>query len=69
MRSGRAAAEALVGPDAAATHYRAFLAATYARYELVTASSQSAMLKRPRLASALGRVLTAPVLSHALRGG
>lgn len=70
MRSGRAAAEAvLVGPYAAATHYRAFLAATYAPYESVTAASQSAMLKRPRLASVLGRVLTAPVLSHALRGG
>ncbi len=70
MRSGRTAAEAvLVGPDAAATRYRAFLAARYAPYESVTAASQWAMLKRPRFVSVLGRVLTAPVLSHALRGG
>lgn len=70
MRSGCAAAEAvLAGPDAAATRYRAFLAATYAPYESVTAAAQSAMLKRPRLVSVLGRVLTASVLSHALRGG
>jgi flavin-dependent dehydrogenase len=70
MRSGRAAAEAvLAGPDAAATRYSAFLAATYAPFDSVTAAAQSAMLKRPRLASAVGRVLTAPVLSHALRGG
>ena len=35
----------------------------------MTAAAQSAMLKRPRLASALGRALTAPGLSRALRGG
>ena len=70
MRSGRAAAQAvLAGPASAASGYRAFLMATFSPYESVSAAAQSALLKRPRLASGLGRALTAPVLSHAVRGG
>jgi hypothetical protein len=46
MRSGRAGAETvLAGPDAAATHHRAFRAASYVPFDSVTAAAQSAMLK------------------------
>jgi hypothetical protein len=70
LRSGRAAAEAvLAGPDGAAVRYRAFLRSELAPYLSVTAPAHRALLPRPRVVSAMGRVLTAPGVGAALAGG
>ena len=70
MGSARAAAEAiLAGPAQAAASYRAFLASTYAPYQSVTAPVHAALLPRPRLVAATGRLLTAPVDSRGVAGG
>lgn len=68
--SGRAAAEAVLGgPSGAAGRYSRELARTHLPYHRITASLQASVLGRPRAVSALGRALTAPVLSRALAGG
>ena len=70
LRSGRAAAEAVLeGPAGAARRYRAFLRTTLAPYLGITAPAHQALLTRPRTVAALGRVLTAPVVGAALSGG
>src|SRR5438445_9206286 len=70
MRSGRAAAEAvLAGPEAAATRYRAYLVAAFAPYQSVAAPAHAALLPRPRATAALGRVLTAPGVGRVIAGG
>jgi geranylgeranyl reductase family protein len=70
MSSGRAAAQAALADPAHATlRYRAYLANTYAPYHSVTAAAHGALLRRPRLVSALGRVVTAPALGSLLAPG
>jgi len=70
MASGRAAAEAvLAGPDGAAARYRAALVAAHLPYHRIAAAAHAAMVGRPRLVAAVGRVLTAPGLGPALAGG
>jgi geranylgeranyl reductase family protein len=70
MGSARAAAEAvLADPGHPAPRYLSFLRATYAPYQSVTAPVHGAMLRRPRIVSGLGRVLTAPGLSRVIAGG
>jgi menaquinone-9 beta-reductase len=70
MSSGRAAAQAvLADPARAARVYRAYLANTYAPYHSATAPVHAALLPRPRVVSAVGRVLTAPALGSLLAPG
>ena len=70
MSSGRAAAQAaLADPARAARRYRAYLANTNAPYHSATAPVHRALLPRPRVVSAVGRVLTAPALGSLLAPG
>ena len=70
MRSGRAAAEAvLTGPEAAATRYRAYLASAFAPYQSAAAPAHAALLPRPRATAAIGRLLTAPGVGRVVAGG
>ena len=70
MSSGRAAAQAaLADPARAARRYRAYLANTYAPYHSTTAPVHKALLPRPRIVSAVGRVLTGPALGSLLAPG
>jgi geranylgeranyl reductase family protein len=70
MTSGRAAAEAvLVSPGRASARYRDGLARTHLPYQRITAAGHAALVGRPRAVAAVGRLLTAPVLGHALAGG
>ncbi len=70
MQSGRAAAEAvLADPAAAATRYRAFLAAAFGPYQSAAAPAHAALLPRPRTTAAVGRLLTAPGVGRAVAGG
>lgn len=70
LASGRAAAQAVLdGPGQAAPAYRRFLGETYRPYHSVTAAVHGALLPRPRLVAATGRVLTAPGVSRAIAGG
>jgi menaquinone-9 beta-reductase len=70
MSSGRAAAEAvLTAPGRAAERYRRALVDAHLPYQRVAATGHAALVGRPRAVSALGRVLTAPVLGKALAGG
>jgi geranylgeranyl reductase family protein len=70
MRSGRAAAEAVLGhPANPAERYQAFLAESYGRFSAVAATLHHALLPRPRAVSTVGRLLTAPGLSHMIAGG
>ena len=70
MRSGRAAAEAvLVEPEAPAMRYRAWLESTYTPYLSVAAPAHGALLPRPRATAAAGRVLTAPGVGRVIAGG
>lgn len=70
MSSGRAAAQAvLADPARAARRYRAYLASTYAPYHSTTAPVHAALLPRPRVVSAVGRVLTAPAVGSLLAPG
>lgn len=70
MRSGRAAAEAvLAGPAGAAEAYRRFLAGSFAPFASVSAAVHAALLPRPRAVAAVGRLLTTPGVRTALAGG
>ena len=70
MRSGRAAAEAvLAAPEAPAMRYRAWLDSTYTPYLSVAAPAHGALLPRPRATAAAGRVLTAPGVGRVIAGG
>lgn len=69
MMSGRAAAQAVLdGPSTAAARYRAWLADAHLPYELIAAVTHDVLVGRPRLTSAVGRLLTLP-LGPALAGG
>jgi geranylgeranyl reductase family protein len=70
MTSGRSAAEVILGiPAKAADEYRHRLADTHLPYQRVTAAGHAALVGRPRAVSAVGRLLTAPVVGRALAGG
>ena len=71
LRSGRDAAVAVlaVGPPGAAAHYRAALAVESAPFASSTAALAAWMLRRPRVAAGVGRLLTAPGISGALADG
>jgi geranylgeranyl reductase family protein len=70
MTSGRAAAEAIIrAPGSAAHHYRAHLARDHLPYQRITAAGHAALVGRPRAVSAVGRLITAPVIGQAVAGG
>ncbi len=70
MTSGRSAAEAILGtPGNAADEYRRRLARTHLPYQRVTAAGHAALVGRPRAVSAVGRLLTAPLVGRTLAGG
>jgi menaquinone-9 beta-reductase len=69
MTSGRAAAEAvLAGPSSSAASYRVWLADTHLPYETIAAVAHDVLVGRPRVTSAVARLLTLP-LGPALAGG
>ncbi|HWG63091.1 MAG TPA: geranylgeranyl reductase family protein [Streptosporangiaceae bacterium] len=63
-----AAASVLAGPGQAAASYAAAMGATFGSYLPGAAGLQTALLRRPRMASAAMRLLTAPVLSTLIAG-
>ncbi len=68
--SGRAAAEAvLAGPARAAASYCAALATRHDRFAPMAASAHRALMEHPLLASAVTRLLTAPLAGRAAAGG
>jgi hypothetical protein len=73
LRSGRAAAQALVAaggcPERAGTAYRAWLAGEHLPYHGVAAAAQAALLPHPRVVAALGRALTLPGVGGSLAPG
>jgi 2-polyprenyl-6-methoxyphenol hydroxylase-like FAD-dependent oxidoreductase len=70
LRSGSAAARALLGnPGEPADYYKKALARDHLPYHRITSDVQRAMVTRPGLISAVGRVLTAPVIGRALASG
>ncbi len=70
MSSGRAAAEAiLAAPGAAAAGYRRHLVRDHLPYQRITAAGHAALVGRPVAVSAVGRLLTTPVVGRALAGG
>jgi hypothetical protein len=70
LASGRAAAEAVLAcPAAPAAHYRAFLSHRYAGFHATNGAIQAALVRRPTVVAATGRLLTAPVIGRALAGG
>jgi menaquinone-9 beta-reductase len=70
LASGRAAAEAVLAcPAAPAAHYRAFLSDRYAGFHAANGAIQAALVRRPRVVAATGRLLTAPVIRRAIAGG
>ncbi len=70
MRSGRAAAEAVLAePAAPAMHYRAWIESTYSPFLSVAAPAHGALLPRPRVTAAVGRLLTAPGVGRVIAGG
>ena len=67
--SARGAAQAVIArPHSAATDYRTFLRNTYTPYQSPAAATQVALLPRPIVISALGRVVTTPGVSTVLAG-
>jgi menaquinone-9 beta-reductase len=70
LASGRAAAEAVLAcPAAPAGLYRSFLTQRYADFHGANAAVQAALVRRPRVVAATGRMLTAPVVGRAIAGG
>ncbi|MBW3576188.1 MAG: NAD(P)/FAD-dependent oxidoreductase [Actinobacteria bacterium] len=70
MGSGRGAAEAILArPECPAPAYRRFVADSYARFHGSNAAVHAALLPRPRVAAAAGRVLTAPAIGRAAASG
>jgi flavin-dependent dehydrogenase len=64
-----AAAAILAAPGSAAAHYRSSLARSHLPYQRVAATGHAALVGRPRAVAAVGRVLTAPGIGHAIAGG
>jgi menaquinone-9 beta-reductase len=70
LASGRAAAEAVLAcPAAPAAQYRAFLSHRYAGFHAANGAIQAALVRRPTVVAATGRLLTAPVVGRAIAGG
>jgi len=70
MTSGRLAAEAvLAGPNGAAGRYRRDLGRAHLRYHGVAAAAHAALVGRPALTAAAGRLLTLPGVGSTLAGG
>ncbi len=70
MTSGRLAAEAvLAGPGRAAARYRATLATDHLDYHRVASAAHGALVGRPAVAAAVGRLLTHPLVGRPLAGG
>jgi flavin-dependent dehydrogenase len=73
MRSGHAAATAILAtegqPRRAADRYRAWLRAEHLPYQAIAAAMQSTLLPHPTAIAGLGRLLSLPVLGHALAPG
>ena len=70
LTSGSSAGLALLGnPGDPAPTYMKALARDHLPYHRITAALQRAMVSRPRAISAVGRVLTAPVVGRALAPG
>ena len=70
LTSGRSAALALLdNPGEPAASYLRSLARDHLPYHRITAAIQQAMVTRPRAISAVGRVLTAPLIGRALAPG
>ncbi|MGD0393168.1 MAG: geranylgeranyl reductase family protein [Acidimicrobiales bacterium] len=70
MSSGRAAAESILGsPGRAAAAYRQRLARSHLPYQRVSAAGHAALVGRPAAVSAVGRLVTAPLIGRALAGG
>jgi flavin-dependent dehydrogenase len=69
MVSARLAAEAvLAGPARAGLAYTEAIEAAFGQYMAGASTLQSALLRRPRAASAAMRLLTAPIVRHAVAG-
>ena len=70
MSSGRAAAESILGSSGrAATTYRHRLARAHLPYQRISAAGHAALVGRPGAVSAVGRLVTAPLIGRALAGG
>ncbi len=70
LSSGRSAGLAFLGnPGAPSAEYTASLARDHLPYHRITAALQQVMVAHPRAISAVGRVLTAPVIGTALAPG
>jgi geranylgeranyl reductase family protein len=70
LASGRAAAEAvLAGPSGASRAYLAVLGSRHAGFEPMAASVHLALMEHPLAASAVTRLLTAPLIGGAVAGG
>jgi geranylgeranyl reductase family protein len=70
LTSGRSAALALLSnPGKPAAAYKRSLAQDHLPYHRITAAMQRSMVTRPRAISAVGRVLTAPVIGRTLAPG
>ncbi len=70
MTSGRAAAQAILDcPGSPAVHYRRTLVRSHLPYQRIAAAGHAALVGRPRAASAVGRLLTAPGIGTALADG
>jgi menaquinone-9 beta-reductase len=70
MTSARLAAEAVLeSPATAAARYRAALAREHLDYHRVAAAAHAALVGRPVVGAAVGRILTHPLVGPALAGG
>jgi hypothetical protein len=70
MSSGRAAAASILGsPGRAAAAYRQQLARAHLPYQRISAAGHAALVGRPAAVSAVGRLVTAPLIGRALAGG
>ena len=70
MRSGQAAAQAvLAGPDTGRDAIRGYLASAFAPYQSAAAPAHAALLARPKVTAAIGRLLTAPAVGRLIAGG
>ena len=70
MRSGRAAAEAILGgPGFASESYRSWIAVEHLPYHRIAAAVHAGLVGRPRATAAVARLLTMAGRSDALSGG
>jgi len=69
MNSGRAAAEAILGPSDAAESYRSRLVVDHLPYHRIAAAVHTGLVGRPRATAAVARLLTLAGRGDALSGG